>query len=363
MNNHSHKSDQNVSLQDLGYNQTLENYRIEHDLQAFEVGRVILEHKDRYVVKTETGDFDAEIIGNLRYTAQSRADFPAVGDWVAISEYDENKVLIRAVLPRNTVIKRKAVGKHGEEQIIATNIDFAFIVQAVNRDFNLNRLERYLAICNDARVEPIIVISKIDLISESETKSILDTVQQRVAGITVLAISNETGQGLDQLKVQVTAGKTYCVLGSSGVGKSSLINSITGQSLLKTDAISEKIDRGKHVTSHRELIVLEKGGIVIDTPGMREVGMTDMSEGLSLTFDRIAELAASCKFKDCTHIHEVDCAVRLAVDNGEIDQAMYDNYLKLIREQAHYSATVAEKRKRDKQLGKLYKTIQQRKKK
>ena len=368
MNSISHKGEANKSdatapLHFLGYNQNLAKYRIEHNLQTFDVGRVIVEHKDRYIVKTENGDFDAEIIGNLRYTAQSRTDFPAVGDWVAISEYDEHKVLIHAVFPRNTLIRRKAVGKDGEEQIIASNIDYAFIVQAVNRDFNLNRLERYLTICHDSRVQPIIVISKIDLISEPETQAILHTIHERMDDVPVIAISNENRNGLEELKKHIISGKTYCVLGSSGVGKSSLINNLTGQDVLKTDTIGEKTDRGKHVTSHRELIVLEQGGIIIDTPGMREVGLADMAEGLSLTFDQIAALAKSCKYKDCTHVHENGCAVKEAVEAGKIDQEMYSNYLKLEREQDHYTASKAERRKRDRKLGKMYKTIIQQKKK
>lgn len=363
MNHHSNIGDPKQSLYHLGYNQIIENYRTSNNLQSFDVGRVILEHKERYIVKTENGDFEAEIIGNLRYTAQSRADFPAVGDWVAISEYDEQKVLIHAVFPRKTTIRRKAVGKSSDEQIIASNIDYAFIVQAADRDFNLNRLERYLAICHDAKVEPIIVISKIDLISEAEIQHILNTIHSRVKGLDILTISNQTLEGLALLKQKIAQGKTYCVLGSSGVGKSSLINSLLGESHMKTNAINNKTSRGKHVTSHRELILLENGGIIIDTPGMREVGLSDMSEGLALTFDQITALAEQCRFNNCSHIHEKGCAVIQAVDEGEIEPAMYENYLKLIREEKHYTASVAEKRKRDKQMGKLYKRIQQRKRK
>lgn len=364
MNNNSNKEDiQNpkVPLYNLGYNHILEDYRSEKNLHVFDVGRVILEHKDRYVIKSQNGDFEGEIIGNLRYTAQSRMDFPAVGDWVAISEYDEQKVLIHAVFPRKSIIKRKAVGKHSDEQIIATNIDFAFIVQAADRDFNLNRMERYLAICHDSKVQPIIVISKIDLIDEMQLRTILDAVKNRVKGLDVIPISNQTQTGLNLIRERISSGKSYCVLGSSGVGKSSLINSIIGESYMETKAIGEKTNRGKHVTSHRELIVLDNGGIIVDTPGMREVGISDMSEGLALTFDQITALAEDCKYNDCTHIHEKGCAVLQAIDDGQIENAMYENYLKLIREEKHYTATVAEKRKRDKKMGKLYKSIQQRK--
>ena len=189
-----------MTLEDLGYNEYLENYRNEQGFDSFGVGRVISEHKERYTVKTCENEYDAEIIGNLRFTAQNRSDFPAVGDWVAISEYDENKVLIHAVFPRKTIIERQAVGKQGEKQIIATNIDYAFIVQSVDRDFNINRIERYLTICNTSNVKPIIILNKIDLIEDIGIIKIDSKVQERVKQIPVIAISNESQKGIERLK-------------------------------------------------------------------------------------------------------------------------------------------------------------------
>ena len=189
-----------MTLEDLGYNEYLENYRNDQGFGSFGVGRVSLEHKERYTVKTEENEYDAEIIGNLRFTANTRSDFPAVGDWVAFSEFDEKKVLIHSVFPRKTIIERQAVGKQGEKQIIATNIDFAFIVQSVDYDFNINRLERYLTICNASNVEPIIILNKIDLINESELSKLIFSVQERVKGIAVIAISNESQKGIERLK-------------------------------------------------------------------------------------------------------------------------------------------------------------------
>jgi len=344
-----------MTLEKLGYNEALESYRRDQNLQSFEVGRVVAEHRERYIVKTSTQEYDGEVIGNLRFTAQNRSDFPAVGDWVAISEYDENKALIHAVFPRKTAIERQAVGKHGEKQIIAANIDFAFIVQAVDRDFNINRLERYLTICNAAHVIPIIIITKIDLISDSELNGVIYAVQKRLAEVPVIPISNESREGIETLKEIIEKGKTYCLLGSSGVGKSTLLNNLVGKHLMETNAISQSSNRGRHVTSHRELHVLETGGIVIDNPGMREVGIADASSGLEVTFDRIAELAKHCKFKDCTHTTEIDCSVIAAVESGEIDPSSYENYLKMEREKAHFESTVAEKRKKDKIFGKMLK--------
>jgi ribosome biogenesis GTPase / thiamine phosphate phosphatase len=343
-------------LEELGYTTELENYRVKNNLSNFNVARVITEHKERYVVKSEAGDFEAELIGNLRYSAQDRSDFPAVGDWVAISEYDTNKALIHHVYSRTSIIERQAVGKHGEKQIIATNIDIGFIVQAINRDLNVNRLERYLTICNASKVTPIIVLTKIDLVSETELVLILESVSKRIQNVNIIPVSNENNVGLDTLKSIIKKGKTYCLLGSSGVGKSTLINSISGKNLMKTGEISESIDRGKHVTTHRELIVLEGGGIIIDNPGMREVGITESSNGLEVTFETIFELATQCRFSDCTHIHEKGCAIIEAIEFGEIDEDSYDSYIRLEREKQFFESSAQDKKKKDKNLGKLIKS-------
>ncbi|RKD90166.1 ribosome small subunit-dependent GTPase A [Mangrovibacterium diazotrophicum] len=344
-----------MTLEDLGYTSDLEHYRTEHGLGTFTIGRVIAEHKERYVVKTAETEYDAEILGNLRFSAQSRADFPAVGDWVAVSEYDDDKALIHAVLPRKSVIERQAVGKKGEKQIIATNIDKAFIVLAVDRDFSINRIERYLAICHNSNVEPIVILGKIDLIEAAASVELLESVRKRVKDVPILTISNESKQGIDELKQMLDQGKTYCLLGSSGVGKSTLLNTLLGQQLMQTDVISEHTNRGKHVTTHRELKVLESGGIIIDNPGMREVGMADSVGGIELTFGTILELSEECRFKDCSHTTETGCAVLAALETGAIDQASYENYLRMTREQQHFESTVAEKRKKDKDFGKLMK--------
>ena len=269
-----------MTLEELGYYPQLEKYRKENNLDSFGVGRVISEHKERYRVKTVEDEFEAEIIGNLRFSASNRSDYPAVGDWVAISEYDANKVLIHAIFTRKTVIERQAVGKIGEKQIIAANIDYALIVQAVDRDFNINRIERYLTICNTSSVKPIIILNKIDLISESQLNGILDNTKERIKQVPLVTISNETQVGYDKLLKYIFKGHTYCLLGSSGVGKSTLINNIAGKSVMKTDSISLSTNKGRHVTSHRELIVLENSGIFIDNPGMWELGIIVVNTGL-----------------------------------------------------------------------------------
>lgn len=342
-------------LEELGYNTALEKFRKDNNLLHFEVGRVIAEHKERYIVKTEKGEFEAEIIGNMRFVAKGREDFPAVGDWVALTTYEEDFAIIHRIFPRSSIIKRQAVGQFGEIQIIATNIDYAFIIQAVDRDFNINRLERYLTICNSSKVSPIIVLSKIDLINEQQISEILESIRIRIKDVPVIAISNESKDGYNELKNSIEKGKTYCLLGSSGVGKSTLLNNLSGKTLMQTAAISQTTNKGRHVTTHRELIVLENGGMMIDNPGMREVGIADSSGGLEMTFDTIADLSKNCRFKDCTHTVEADCAVLEAVEEGKLDRNSYENYLRMIREKSHFESTVEERKKKEREFGKILK--------
>lgn len=346
-----------MKLEDIGYNSELENYRKDKNLDVFQVGRVTSEHKERYIVKTSDKDYDSEIIGNLRFTANDRTDFPAVGDWVAFSEFNEDKALIHAVFPRRTILERQAVGKKGEKQIIATNIDFAFIVQSVDRDFNINRIERYLTICHSSNVIPIIILNKIDLISESSLKSLVEEIQARIKNVKIFKLSGETGEGLEIIKGSIEKGKSYCLLGSSGVGKSTLSNLLTDKQVMKTRTISTSTNKGRHTTSHRELLILENGGVIIDNPGIREVGITDTSGGIETTFDIISDIAEGCKFKDCTHTSEKACAVISALENGEIDASLYDNFLRMEREKEHFEASVAEKRKKGKHLKKIIKDM------
>lgn len=344
-----------MNLEILGYNDKIEKARIESKLSDFEIGRVVLEHKERYVVRTEKGEFEAEITGNLRFSAKGREDFPAVGDWVAISTYDTDFAIIHHIIPRFSVISRQAVGQFGEIQIIAANIDYALLVQAADRDFNINRLERYLTICYSSKVVPVIVLTKTDLIDEPAKALIIESIHQRIKDILVFAVSNETREGYDALKPILKEGTTFCLLGSSGVGKSSLMNNLSGRDAMKTDAISNSTGKGRHVTSHRELIVLEDGGILIDNPGMREVGIVDTDRGLEVAFDQIFSLSKNCRYKDCTHTSEAGCSVLEAVEKGDIDADSYENYLKMEKEKSHFESSVAEKRKKDKSFGKMMK--------
>lgn len=344
-----------MRLEDLGYNRSLESSRKAENLEGFDIGRVIAEHRERYIVRSPAGEFEAEITGNMRFTARNREDFPAVGDWVALTIYDTGPAIIHKILPRFSMIKRQAVGNQGAIQVIAANIDYAFLVQAVDRDFNPNRLERYLTLCHSARVAPIIVFTKIDLISKERISEITDQIDARLPDVPVIAISNKTREGYDRIIRIVEKGKTYCMLGSSGAGKSTLLNNLSGRIVMKTGSVSDSTNKGRHVTSHRELILLENGGILIDNPGMREVGIADTSDGLATTFDKITGLSAHCRFKNCTHTREKGCAVLEAVEKGDIDKSSYENYLKMEREKAHFESTVAERRNKEKIFGKIIK--------
>ena len=344
-----------MKLEDLGYNYEFEKFRLDNKLDMFETGRVITEHKERYIVKTTDGEFEAEITGNIRFTAKGREDFPAVGDWVAMTTYEPDFAVIHHILPRFSTIKRQAVGQFGEIQIIATNIDYAFLVQSVDRDFNINRLERYLIVCNSSKVNPIIVLTKIDLINEQQVSALLEKIKVRINNVPIIPISNESHEGYESIKGTIKKGKTYCMLGSSGVGKSTLLNNLSGKTIMRTEPISQSTDKGRHITSQRELIILENGGILIDNPGMKEVGIADSTNGLEITFDRIISLSRYCKFIDCTHTNEMGCSVLEAVDKGEIAVASYENYLKMEREKARFESTLAERRNIDRQFGKMMK--------
>lgn len=345
-----------MTLNDLGYNEELEKVRQEQNLEGFETGRVIAEHRERYIVRTAEGEYEGEITGNLRFTARSREDFPAVGDWVALTTFNPgDPAIIHRILPRRSLIKREAPGEPGNVQVIAANIDYGLLVQSTDRDFSINRLERYITLCRSARVSPIIVVTKTDLAGEQRTEEVTESIRKRVEDVPVIALSNLTMAGYDTLKRLLEPGKTFCLLGSSGAGKSTLLNNLAGRDIMSTGEISTSSERGRHITSHRELFLLESGAIIIDNPGMREVGMADAATGLQETFDHIYELAEQCRYTDCTHTGEAGCAVMAAAESGKIDQNALDNYLKLQREQAHYESTVAEKRRHEKKFAKIVK--------
>lgn len=352
-----------MTIEDLGYNAQIEKYIRDINLPGLIPCRVTQEHRERYIVSDGQNEYEAEITGNLRFTASSRADFPAVGDWVTVAIFDSTMAIIHKVLSRKSKLERQAVGKTGEKQIIAANIDVALIIQSIDNNFSINRLERYLTLCNSSGIEPVLVISKVDLATSDDITKALNTKNIREKNIRTILLSNTSLQGLDQLNELLERGKTYCVVGSSGVGKSTLINNLLHKNILKTGNISESTNKGRHITSHRELFVLENGAIIIDTPGMKEVGVIDDEGGINTTFEEIVSLGLKCRFPDCSHTKEAGCAVQEAIDKGIISGESLENYRKIIREQQRFVSTIAEKRKKDREFGKMAKSILQDKKK
>ncbi|AEJ61017.1 ribosome biogenesis GTPase RsgA [Spirochaeta thermophila DSM 6578] len=342
-----------MTLFDLGYHEKLDRFRREQGLEGSDVGRVISVHRDWYLVGTTEGEVTAQVAGNLRFSAQGPEDFPVVRDWVALKVYGEDGGIIHRVFPRFSVISRKAAGAAGSIQVIAANVDYGLLIQSVDRDFNPNRLERYLAICRAAGVEPIVVLTKVDTVPVARVEETTDRIRRRLGEIPLVAISNTTRRGYGDLMRLLKRTKTYCMLGSSGVGKSTLVNNLACRARMKTGAVSEHTKKGTHVTTHRELIVLDCGAMIIDNPGMREVGIACAAEGVDEAFGAITAYARGCRFRDCTHVKEIGCAVREAVERGEIERAAYENYLRMRKEQEHFGATLQERRRKDRAFGRM----------
>jgi len=353
------------SLEQLGWKGIFTEAMAPFYGQGLVPARVIAEHRGLYRVSGTAGEMPAEVTGRLMFVAKERLDYPVVGDWVAaaVSGMGERAV-IHHILPRASILARKHAGRAIEGQAIAANIDFIFIVIGLDHNFNLNRVERYLAVVSGSGARPIVVLSKSDLAADAEEKA--RDVRNRTVDAVVLAASARTGSGLEVLRDLLKGGRTGCFIGSSGVGKSSLINRLAGSELLRTAEVREADSKGRHTTSHRELFVLDSGGIVIDTPGMRELGLWGPGEGIERAFADIEELAGGCAFRDCTHRIEPDCAVRAAVDAGALELARLESFLKLGREQEYLEARTdrfkqQEKKAHDKTLSKAVKDVYKRK--
>ena len=295
--------------------------------------RVAAQHRGGYVVYSESGERPAEVAGQLRHAALGPADLPAVGDWVALRDApDAASATIHAVLPRRTVFSRKAAGQEALEQVVAANVDVVFLVGAFGPDLNVRRLERYLAAGWDSGADPVIVLNKSDLADDLEGATA--EVEAVAFGVPVQVVSAADGTGLDGLARHLEGNRTAALLGSSGVGKSSLVNRLLGSG--RQDVADLRGDgKGRHTTTHRELILLPGGGLVLDTPGMRELGLWDADGGVDRTFADVADLAARCRFADCAHEGEPGCAVLAAVEDGRLAAERLESYRKLLRELRH----------------------------
>ncbi len=327
-------------------------------LEQFDLARVVAVHKESYTINNGEIDVLAELVGKLIFNASSPADYPAVGDWVLVNFYDEKTfAIIHEIVSRKSLLKRKTPGKKVEFQLIAANIDVAFIVQSLNENFNLRRLERYLVVVNESNIKPIVLLSKSDLLASEDITNRINDIQKVMPDLQVISFSNENESGLDSVRENMLPGLTYCLLGSSGVGKTTLINNLIGKSIYRTEAVSKKESKGRHVTTHRQLTQLDCGAMVVDTPGMRELGVFSVDTGIEETFSEIMALAEKCQFNDCTHVKEKGCAVLDAVDNGLLSEDRYHNYIKMFKESTYNEMSYLEKRQKDKQFGKHCKTV------
>lgn len=293
-------------------------------------GRVAVQHRGAWDVLTGAGELRVDAAGRLRHDAASPAELPVVGDWVAVAPRpDQAGGTIQAVLPRRTRFSRKTAWQAAEEQVLVANVDVVFVVTSVDADLNPRRLERYLTLAWNSGARPVLVLTKIDLVADAAPA--VAAIESAAVGVPVLTVSSATGSGLDLVRGHLPPGVTGAFLGSSGVGKSTLVNALAGEAVLETQAIRSD-GRGRHTTTRRELIVLPEGGIVIDTPGMRELQLWDAAEGLDEAFDDVTSLFSQCRFSDCRHQSEPGCAVRAALASGELARDRWQSYLQLQRE-------------------------------
>jgi ribosome biogenesis GTPase len=336
-------------IEQYGWSDPLAQAFAPHAEAGLVPGRIVVEQRDAYLVATDEGELRAKVSGRMRHEARE-VGRPAVGDWVALSlNPSERTATIHALLPRRTAFVRRAADSAQTLQILAANIDVVFVVTSLNADLNPRRIERYLAAAWQSGARPVVVLTKADLCEDP---------QARVAEIAVLAgdcpvlvVSTRQGLGLKALLAQVGVGRTCVLVGSSGVGKSTLVNALLGEDRMATHAIRATDDQGRHTTSHRELVLLAHGGLLLDTPGIREVGLVDAEEGVSVAFDDIERLAQDCRFKDCRHATEPGCAVRAALGSGALDPGRWANFQKLgselaaVEEKADRAAKDAERRR------------------
>lgn len=325
------------NLYKLGLNQELEKEF--NNYEGYSLARVSVQYRNIYKIETNSGEMLATVCGKLKYELDNKEDYPAVGDWVVFKSEDNSNAIIYKILKRKTKICRKVAGAKSDEQILATNVYKIFITMSLNNDFNLRRLERYINIAWDSGATPVIILTKADLCKDLEDK--LEDIESVCIGMDVIVVSSVSGEGINSVKDYICSSDTVVFIGSSGVGKSTLINKLLNKEIQLTKDIGEN-DKGRHTTTHRELFVLESGGVIIDTPGMREL---QLSQGdLESTFKDIEEIARECRFSDCKHKSEPGCAVKKSIEYGMISKERFKSYEKLQRELIY-----AEKRRKSKE--------------
>ena len=348
-----------MKLSDLGFDQWFEARTAELRLDDCGFARVSAVDLGSYLIRDGSREVPAELSGRLTHQIASPVDLPCVGDWVTAHYYNnDTAAIIHQVFPRKTFLRRKTPGKNINFQMIAANVDIAFIVQSCHFDFNPSRLDRYLIMAADGHAEPIVILTKTDLITRDELDQKLAIISS-VTKARVIALSNITGIGFDEFQQTLDSGRTYCLLGSSGVGKTTLINRLIGQEAFETRAVSST-GAGTHTTSRRQLIVLSQGAMLIDTPGMRELGIVGAGDGVSEGFEEFVALSAKCRYANCSHEHEPGCAVRAAVEKGELPEDRYSNYLKLKKESEYHEMSYLDKRRKGKAFGRFIKSAKKR---
>ena len=307
--------------------------------------RVTAVDRGAYLVRNETRELPAELSGRFKFRATSPTDFPCVGDWVSVQYHSHDLAArIHETLPRKSFLRRKSAGVEVDYQMIAANLDGAFIVQSCHVDFNVRRLDRFLIMAADGGVEPIVILTKTDLITPAALAQQLAALQSSHLNVKVLALSNVTGRGFDEFQQLLQPGRTYCLLGSSGVGKTTLVNRLLGEEAYDTQTVSET-GEGIHTTSRRQLVILPQGAMLIDTPGIREIGLLDVDEGVEHNFPEIVALAQGCRYPDCSHTQEPGCAVRAAVTSAALTEERYASYLKLRQESTQHGRAYQNKRR------------------
>ncbi len=347
-----------MNIEKLGFNSWFKDQVDDSKLNDFEIARVIAVDKNSYVINSGPRDVSAEITGKLMFTADSPLDYPTVGDWVYAQYFDEGTfAIIHDILPRRSILKRKTAGKKIEFQLIAANIDTAFIVQSLDDNYNPRRLERYLVMVQDSNIQPVVLLSKSDLLSPAELEEKKAEILTIMPQMRIVAFSNTNREGLSKVEALLAEGQTYCLLGSSGVGKTTLLNSLLDSETLKTQSVREKDSKGRHTTTRRQLIHLRGGAMVIDTPGMRELGSISTGSGLDEVFDEIIALADECRYSDCSHTQEDGCAILDALTDGTLSQERYQNYIKMNKESTFNEMSYLEKKHKDKEFGKMVKSV------
>lgn len=324
-------------------------------LEPLDDARVVAVDRASYAIRGIRADVPAELSGRFRFRSASAEQLPCVGDHVRVRYHSSGEAaVIHEVLERRGILRRKQAGRSSDSQLIGSNLDTAFIVQSCHYDFNPRRLDRYVVMVNDGGIDPVIVLTKSDLVTRAELSDRISAARTTSTTSPIITLSNVTGEGTEEFRSHLRPGMTHCLIGSSGVGKTSLINRLLGSDALATADVSGT-GEGRHTTSRRQLIELPGGALLIDTPGMRELGVVTSPDGLETSFINIAKLARACRFGDCTHTGEPGCAVSAAIAAGELSEERCDSFLKLAKESEHHEKSHLEKRRKDKALGKFYK--------